>query len=354
MEAANMAVNMDNVVFMAIEGHKKLTDDTRIADSGATCHITNDMKGMFDIKDVHESIKIGTGEETYATKCGKFRGEVTMPEGMKEVIISGMRYVPGFYVKLFSITSAMKKGAKITSEGMQLTVENGPMKLVFRQCLETTSSFVLGLEIKPKASKFAGFIGKSQKMDAQEWLRQLGHVSDDIMRRTATYYGQRLKEKFENCKNCTMGKSRQTNISKETVERATKPGERLFIDISSTEHESYGKAKFWLLVVDDATNFCWSFFLKSKNETKEVMIGLIMELKDKNNIKVEKVQCDNLGENHSFQQAAKQEWLGITFEFTARKTPQQNGCVEWKFATLFGHVRAMLNGAGFIEEHETL
>jgi len=123
-EVANTAVNMDNMVFMAVEGHMNLTEDTWIADSGATCHITTDMKGMFDIQDVHKSIKTGTREENYATKCGKFQGEVTMPEGKKEVIISGVRYVPGFYVKLFSITSAMKKRAKITSEGMQLTVEN--------------------------------------------------------------------------------------------------------------------------------------------------------------------------------------------------------------------------------------
>jgi len=83
------------------------------------------------------------------------------------------------------------------------------------------------------------------------------------------------------------------------------------------------------------------------------MINLIKDLRDKNKIKVEKICCNNSGENRSFQQAAKQECLGITFEFTARKMPQQNGCVEQKFATLFGRICAMLNGAGFVEEHET-
>jgi len=77
-------------------------------------------------------------------------------------------------------------------------------------------------------------------------------------------------------------------MNKETVKQATKPGERLFIDISLTEHESYGKAKFWLLIVDDATDFCWSYFFKSKSETKEVMIGLIKELSNKNQIKVKR------------------------------------------------------------------
>ena len=39
--------------------------------------------------------------------------------------------------------------------------------------------------------------------------------------------------------------------------------------------------------------------------------------------------------------------LNIEFEFTAPGTPQQNGVVECKFATLFGRARAMLNKAGF-------
>ena len=39
--------------------------------------------------------------------------------------------------------------------------------------------------------------------------------------------------------------------------------------------------------------------------------------------------------------------LGIDFEFTAPNTPQQNGIVEQKFATLYGRGRALLNKAGF-------
>jgi hypothetical protein len=35
----------------------------------------------------------------------------------------------------------------------------------------------------------------------------------------------------------------------------------------------------------------------------------------------------------------------VQFEFTAHDTPQQNGCVERKFATLYGRVRATMNRA---------
>lgn len=44
------------------------------------------------------------------------------------------------------------------------------------------------------------------------------------------------------------------------------------------------------------------------------------------------------------------EGLGLTFELTAPNTPQRNGRIERKFATLYGRVRSMLNGARITQE----
>ena len=38
--------------------------------------------------------------------------------------------------------------------------------------------------------------------------------------------------------------------------------------------------------------------------------------------------------------------MKITFEYTAANTPQQNGRIERKFATIYGRVRSMLTAAG--------
>ena len=43
----------------------------------------------------------------------------------------------------------------------------------------------------------------------------------------------------------------------------------------------------WLLVVDDSSDFLWSFFLKEKFNLADVMLGLIKSLKNKNNVQVE-------------------------------------------------------------------
>jgi len=133
------------------------------------------------------------------------------------------------------------------------------------------------------------------------------------------------------------------------------PGKWLFIDISHVKSHSYSSSQYWLLAVNDATDFSFSLFLKMKDQMSKAMISLIQELKDSENIIVKMIQCNNLGENITFQAAAKEEGLGLHFEFTAHQTPQQNGHIECKFATLFGRrVQSMLNSAGLTGKHKDL
>jgi len=121
-----------------------------IADWGIACHVTNSLEGLYDIKEVTESLKFSYGEEIYAMKIGKLQATVTTQEGKSTtIILDEVRYVPGFYGKLFSITRAMKRGARISSEGMMMTVEQGPVKLIFGNRRKEENDFVLGLEMKP-------------------------------------------------------------------------------------------------------------------------------------------------------------------------------------------------------------
>jgi len=73
------------------------------------------------------------------------------------------------------------------------------------------------------------------------------------------------------------------------------------------------------------TDFCFSKFLKTKDQTSTTMISLVHDLKNDNNIMVKKIQCNNVGENVAFHQNAKTEGLDLNFEFTACMIPEQNG-----------------------------
>ena len=73
------------------------------------------------------------------------------------------------------------------------------------------------------------------------------------------------------------------------------------------------------------------------------MIESILELNKKEGVEVKIIRCDNSGENNAFEKECKRRGLGNTFEYdTAPNTPQQNGRVERKFATLYARLRCML------------
>ena len=109
---------------------------------------------------------------------------------------------------------------------------------------------------------------------------------------------------------------------------------------------SGGCNKHWALMVNEATKYKKSFFLKKKNDQIEVIIDWLKELKNKYKIKVQRIRMDNAGGNKMLAKSCDQNEMGIEFEYTAPGTPQQNGVVERAFVTLIGRGRAMMSHAG--------
>ena len=138
-----------------------------------------------------------------------------------------------------------------------------------------------------------------RKFDVNCFHELLGHPSEAKTRLVANYYGVQLSGKFKTCAACVKAKAKQADIPKklEKGKRSDKPGEKLMFDISSIKTRSIGGAKYWLLVVDDATGFTWSYFLKKKSEVPETMVKLIKHLKKSMGYETTTMRCDNAGEN---------------------------------------------------------
>jgi hypothetical protein len=93
----------------------------------------------------------------------------------------------------------------------------------------------------------------------------LGHPNKQTLRATAKHYNVSLTEEFCPCCDCATAKLKQTKIAKVSHVTSTKPGKGIYIDISSVKTETYGGSKFWLLIVDDYSNMCWSKFMPTKS-----------------------------------------------------------------------------------------
>jgi hypothetical protein len=96
-------------------------------------------------------------------------------------------------------------------------------------------------------------------------------------------------------------------------------------DLSSFNALSQGGNQFWLLVMDDYTNYFWSFFFTHKDDLPQVMLQWLRHFTSQYKIKVKCFWCDtNAGENKSFQSLLKKKWKHyVKFEYTAPNTPQK-------------------------------
>ena len=178
-----------------------------------------------------------------------------------------------------------------------------------------------------------------------------GHTGEHFLRTTAENMGIKLTGKLEPCEICAQAKIRQANIPKKKEKQVpSRPGYRLFIDISSFKHESMGGKRHWLIVVHKFSDCSHSFFLKRKSDQIDMIPIWIKELKAKYGIDIKYVRLDNSGENRSLQKECEKQNLGIIFEFTAPGTPQQNSVVERKIPTLMVRSRAMMIEAGFSQK----
>jgi hypothetical protein len=100
------------------------------------------------------------------------------------------------------------------------------------------------------------------------------------------------------------------------------------MDISSTKASSFGGAKFWLLVVDHFTDYCWSAFLLQKSHFADRVLGFIRSLTINTDVNIDTIHCDNAGETVSLQNVLAAASIKAKFEYTPPGSPQFNGVVE--------------------------
>ena len=260
-----------------------------IGDSGNSHHLTGSDEGMVDWVAINEPIKLADDKTIWAKKKGTIQLQVIPAEGgeVKNVEMKDVYYVPelGPY-NLFSITMALDKGFSLGNKGKTITLSKSGYEIKFDRQIATKSGWLGAIKMIPRKEERAGVpkLQKNSKVDVKIFHDVLRHVGDEITKETALYYGLKIQGKLHPCDDCLKAKARQKNISgaSETT-KSTVAGERLGFDISSIRDVSIGGSKYWLLVIDEATDMCWSFFLKSKGETYMKIHGLIVELKAKYN-----------------------------------------------------------------------
>ena len=228
-----------------------------IGDSAATSHMTSRKLGVYDLVPINGSIFVLADYIQFF-----FVGAAdALPIETWEVKI-----VPELNHDLFSFTKAMKDGWQMNGRwkegGLMIELfKTTRVSMKFDRMIPSGSSWLMGIKVHRVYDEAHAAMGAGKSITATKLHLMTGHTGEHLLKPTANY----MKLILPPCEACAKAKIRQRNVQKKKIKKMpTKPGYRVFIDISSFKQVSRGGNKHWLIMVDEFSDYTHSFFLKKR------------------------------------------------------------------------------------------
>ncbi|XP_040370262.1 uncharacterized protein LOC112183342 isoform X3 [Rosa chinensis] len=322
--------------------------DVWYVDSGCSRHMTGEKSWFVSFSSEFTTGSVTFGDGKKAKVMGK--GTVNTP-GIPN--LQNVLFVEGLHANLISVS--------------QLTDDYEDVNFNKTRCIVTDNNgknIMGGLRSKDncyhvranKSVEVQTCLKAKTSDDVLElWHRRLGHVNFQDLLKLSHKESVRgmpfLSGKPDKmCDGCKVGKQTRASHGAINSSTTTHPLELMHMDlVGPSQTESMGGKKYILVVVDDLSRFTWVNFLREKSDTFESFKGLCKRItneKHSSNLCIVRVRTDNGTE---FKNALFANFFleyGISHEFSAPITPQQNGVVERKNRVLLDMGRVMLHSAG--------
>ncbi|KAK1431920.1 hypothetical protein QVD17_08717 [Tagetes erecta] len=338
--------NFQNVQYQQVRPRRPI--NSWFVDSGCSRHMTGNHALLQDFK-----LKNGTHVAFGGDAGGKITGEGTVSNGVISFdkvnycaqlnfnLLSVSQICDKSYSTLFddSFCYILKPGFKIDNEWVVVKAprDRDVYKLDMSQIDAETESTCL--------------IAHASNDESQLWHRRLGHSNFRNMNRLVTgYHAVGIpSKKFSTtdlCPACLKGKQHRMSFKSKLENSISKPLQMLHMDLfGPTNVQSIGKKSYCFVIIDDFTRFSWVYFLHAKSETAELLKEFIVKVENQLDCKVKVLRSDNGTEFKNANVDLFCAEKGIARQFSAPRTPQQNGVAERKNRTLIEAARSMLADA---------
>ncbi|GJQ90443.1 putative ribonuclease H-like domain-containing protein [Tanacetum coccineum] len=322
-------------------------NDKGFVDSGCSRHMSGNIAHLSDFKDFDGGyVTFGGG-----ANGGRITGKGTIKTDKLD--FEDVYFVKELKFNLFSVSQMCDKKnyvlftdseCLVLSPDFKLPDENQILLKIPRQ--NNMYSFDMK-NIVPKDG-LTCLVAKATSEESMLWHRRLGHVNfKNINKLVKENLVRDLPlKRFENdqtCVACLKGKQHRASCKTKAFSPITKPLFMLHMDLfGPTFVSSLMHKKYCLVVTDDYSRFSWVFFLKTKDETAEILKNFIKEIENLVDKKVKIIRSDNGTEfkNNVMDEFCREK--GIKREYSVARTPQQNGVAERKNRTLIEAARTML------------
>ncbi|GJV84641.1 retrovirus-related pol polyprotein from transposon TNT 1-94 [Tanacetum coccineum] len=265
------------------------------------------------------------------------------------ITINRVYYVEGLNHNLFSVGQfcdadlevAFRKSTCFVRDlqGNDLLTGNHGTDLYTISLQETTSSTPICL------------MAKASPTQAWLWHRRLSHLNFDyinlLSKKDVVIGLPKLKYvKDQLCSSCEVSKAKRSSFKSKTVPSSKGRLNLLHMDLCGPMRvASINGKRYILVIIDDYSRYTWTLFLRSKDETPEVLKDFLTMIQRNLQAPVISVRTDRGTEflNKTLNAFFKEE--GIEHQTSTPRTPEQNGVVERRNRTLVEAARTMLSAS---------
>ncbi|GJR10366.1 retrovirus-related pol polyprotein from transposon TNT 1-94 [Tanacetum coccineum] len=309
--------NVQKRVSFAIDNASRITNIVQlilfIVDSGCTKHMTGNLTLLCNFVEKY----LGTvhfGNDQFALILGY--GDLVQGN----IMINRVYYVEDL-------------------QGNDLLTGNRGSDLYTISLQETTSSTPICL------------MAKASPTQAWLWHRRLSHLNFDyinlLSKKDVVIGLPKLKYvKDQLCSSCEVSKAKRSSFKTKVVPSSKGRLNLLHMDLCGPMRvASINGKKYILVIVDDYSRYTWTLFLRSKDETPEVLKDFLTMIQRNLQALVISVRTDRGTEflNKTLHAFFKEE--GIEHQTSTPRTPEQNGVVERRNRTLVEAARTMLSAS---------
>ena len=189
----------------------------------------------------------------------------------------------------------------------------------------------------------------SVKDDVSLWHRRLGHASIGLISKLCRHEHVRglPKIRFESsslCDACQLGKLHKTSFPSVNQVSTSNVLDLLHMDLfGEMDVTSLGGSKYVFVIIDDFSRYTWTIMLANKSDAFNEFAKLCRKIQNQKNRSIKAIRSDHGGEYENSAFVEYCDLHGIQHNFSAPRTPQQNGVVERKNRTIQEMGRTMLN-----------
>nr|GEY51673.1 hypothetical protein [Tanacetum cinerariifolium] len=194
-------------------------------------------------------------------------------------------------------------------------------------------------------------MAKAASSQAWLWHRRLSHLNFDtinlLSKNDIVVVLPKLKfVKDHLCSSCELGKAKRKSFHTKLTPSSKRRLQLLHVDLCGPMRvASINGKRYVLVIVDDYSRYTWTHFLRSKDETPEVLIDFLRLVQRGLQAQVRVVRTDKGTEFLNQTLHAYFAAEGILHQTFVAQTPEQNGTVERRNRTLVEAARTMLSAA---------